>query len=296
MNPLHLGYLLAIVTTLAWGLVVIPVKKARSPGYLGVAISMPAGILALLPVLLLLKPADWMLSGMSWQTGLAIVLAGLCQFPLATLFYYEAIRRSEISTVAPLKCVKSIMVIGLVILLGIEAVTGHMIAAALIGVMGAIILTWSKRAEDTGPGGAGRYKGIVCALLACVFWSLGDILMRQAVREVNALLATPLALLAGTVVFYGWLAVRRQGHAVLAMPRRDKLCFVTHGIVSFAVGYCAFFTAMQYIGVTRAVIITSAWPIISFVVGLWLYREHLSVQKVLGLLMLVTSVYLVMAK
>ena len=57
MSPIHLGYLLAICATLAWGLVVIPVKKARSPGYLGIAISMPAGILALLPVVLLLKLA-----------------------------------------------------------------------------------------------------------------------------------------------------------------------------------------------------------------------------------------------
>ncbi len=130
-------------------------------------------------------------------------------------------------------------------------------------------------------------------MFACLFWSLGDIMMNQAVQHFSSLVVTPLSLFAGMIVFYTWIAVRNDIRKIARMPRHDKLCYVIHGTVSFGIGYCAFFAAMNYIGISKTVIITSAWPLVSFLVGLVLYKESLNICKAVGVGLLVLSVYLI---
>lgn len=307
--PEYAGYVFAIITTLAWGLVVIPVKLAKTPGELGVAVSMPSGLLALVPVSIVwfVRSADPSLDALFSPAGGFVAASGICQFPLATLFYYKAIQSSEISLVAPLKCVKSLMVIAIVIALGVEEITTRIVAAGLIGVAGSVVIGLGKR--KAGPGSDGREPGapstvvasglkksIVYVLLACLFWSVGDILMQRGVARIPAMIATPVSLAVGMAVYYCWLIFTGRLGAVRRIPRRDKLCYFFHGLISFAIGYLTFFASIGSIGVTRAVIITSAWPLISFVVGIALYREALTPGKIAGVVLLVASVYLVILK
>ncbi len=43
-------------------------------------------------------------------------------------------------------------------------------------------------------------------------------------------------------------------------------------------------------------IVTSTWPMVSFLVGLTLFRERASVRKVMGMILLVGSVLLILLK
>ena len=47
-----LGYLLSMAAVVLWGLVQIPIKIAKAPGRVGVMVSMPAGIVAVVTILL----------------------------------------------------------------------------------------------------------------------------------------------------------------------------------------------------------------------------------------------------
>lgn len=298
---MQVGYVLAIVTTVAWGLMVIPIRSARAPGHLGIAVSMPAGILALLPLTVILLASGQRVPSLFSRAGILILASGVCQFSLATVCYYEALRSAEVSVIAPFKCIKSILVMAFVVVLGFEAVTPFSVIACVMGVAGAIVITRTPKRplSSTEPGTGGSRsvgRGITLALLTCLFWALGDLAMRYAVQTVPALIATPLSLCAAAVVTYSWLLLRGELGAVARMPRRDKICFGVHGAVSFGLGYCAFFAAIRTIGLTEAVIITQAWPVISFCVGIRLYREALTVEKLIGMLLLVGSVYLVLAK
>jgi len=280
-------------------LMVIPIRAARSPGQLGIAISLPAGIVALLPLTAALLASGSGVPDLLSRAGLFVFIAGVCQFSLATVCYYEALRCADVSVVAPFKCIKSILVMAFVVLLGLETVNSLRLTACLLGVVGAITITRPARRPDQAGRGAsdeGRSlgRGIGLALLTCLFWALGDLAMRYALQTVPALIATPLALCAATIVTYSWLLLRGKLRAVVQMPRRDKVCFLIHGVVSFGLAYCAFFASMRLIGLTTAVIITQAWPVISFCVGIRLYREPLTLGKLVGMAFLISSVYLVM--
>jgi drug/metabolite transporter (DMT)-like permease len=175
-----------------------------------------------------------------------------------------------------------------------ERITGWCVTAGLLGVVGAVLLSLpSSGAIARAASISNLRRGVAMVLLACLFWSAGDLLMQYAVKTVPALVATPLALAAGMAVYYVWITIRRQWPSVLGLARRDVLCFGIHGVVSFGLGYGTYFAAMRCIGVTRTVIITTAWPLIAFGVGLTLYREPVTFRKVGGVLLLLLSVYLI---
>lgn len=292
----NIGYFTALTATLMWGLVVIPVKSAKTPGERGIAISMLSGLAVLIPAfsIYLLRSGDFCFSIFFSYAGISIFLSGIFQFPLATMFYYKAIQNAEISVVAPFKCIKSTMVIGIVILLGIETVTPRIIISALTGVSGAVLLTL-KTSGAAKPHGKNFRKAIVYAILACIFWSIGDVTMQRGTLEIPAMAATPAALASGAIIYYIWIIRTNRLKSILAIPRRDKACYVIHGLASFAVGYLAFFASIETIGVTKAVIITTAWPVISFMAGIILYKEQISARKIAGVALLLASVYLVVA-
>lgn len=291
MNP-TLGYVAAGLTVLTWGLVVIFIKCAQTPGRLGIVISMPAGLAGLLVVALF--TGDRCCPGVDvlWsRTGILLLLAGICQFPIASLLYYEALQRCEVSLVAPLTRTKVFFVAGLVLLLGLETLSGRLMLACVLAVVGAFVLTWHGR-NGSGPGARPMGRGILFALLASIFWALGDVLTRLVLRDVAVMPTTLLSLAAGILAYGLYILARGQFRAVLDMPRRDKLLFVGHGLFSFGAGYYLFYLSIHHIGVTRAALITAAWPIVSFLVGLVLYGERLGALKIVGVALVMASVLL----
>ena len=287
----NLGYILAIIATVAWGLVVTAIKGTKTSGYLGIAISMPVGILVLLLIMLFSGTNFYPILKLPFSVLIFLLLAGIFQFPLATILYYESIRFGELSTSVPLTGIKPIFVICLVLLIGLEKINLRIFAACLIGISGAIILTYKCHRR---PGAVTNIrKGIVFALLASLSWAIGDILIRIVVKHLSALLTTLLSLCSGAIFYYLFAFCKKDIKKIIKIPVKEKGRFAIHGIVSFGIGYFAFFSSMKYIGVTRAAIITAAWPIISSIVGFSFYKEHLSLSKILGILLLIGSVLLV---
>jgi len=288
----ELGYILAGIATLMWGVVVIPVKHARTPGHLGVAVSMPVGVAVLLILSAILQREPIGLSRLWSWPGAALLLAGVFQFPLATTCYYESVRLSELSTVTPLTRVKTIMVALIVVTLGIEDISLSTAAACLIAVLGAVVLTYHQRSLS-GRDRSQLRRGIGFVLLTCLCWAVGDVLMKAALESFAPLPATLIALCAGCVLYSAVAILRRQFGAICRMPRRDKLLYAVHGVLSFGVAYFALFASFTFIGVTRASVITTAWPAIPIVLGLTIYRERITLAKTFGIILIIVSVLLV---
>ncbi len=287
-----LEYIAALATTLIWGMAVVVVRGVRAPGYLGVACSMPAGILILLALQVFQSGAMAPAAALFSRPGLWLALGGICQFPLATIFFYEVIKSAEISVAVPLTRLKAVMVVFLAFALGMEAVTGRIALASLLAVLGAALLTWRPRGAAAGSAAARR--GIVCALLASLSWALGDIFMRQALQTIAALPATIMALAWGAAAHLTGLGIAGRLGAVRRLAAGDILRYTAHGVLSFGCGYYLFFYAIQGLGVSRAAIITSAWPLIACAAGIVLYREALTWRKAAGIALIALSVALVM--
>ncbi|HRU05425.1 MAG TPA: DMT family transporter [Candidatus Brocadiia bacterium] len=284
-----IGYLLAAVATLAWGLIVLPVKRAGTPGRLGIGISMLAGLAALAPLAPWWWPdaAGWR-ELFSW-TGLSVLGAGICQAPLATIFYYEGARVGEVSIVAPLTRTKIVFAAALLSAFGLDTITRNVAWACAAGVAGAAVMTWR-------PGLKGQaqapVKGAGLALLAALSWAAGDVLARRSVGRLPAMTVTFVSLALGAAAYYIYMAARGETRAIFAMPLRDKLLYGLHGLVSFGLAYAAFYGSMKPIGAAKAVVITAAWPGVSFVAGVAILGERITPAKAAGFVLLALSVAL----
>lgn len=287
------GYLLAGVALLVWGLVVIPVKATRTPGHIGIAVSMPAGVLGLVAAAALFHAGMPGLGDLISVPGLLLVLSGIFQFPVGTICYYEAIRRGNVSEAVPVTRLKTVFVVALAALLAIERLALMPVIASAVGIVGAFILV--QRAPAPEGAGRARAQGVMFALLAAVSWAVGDVLMRLALERFHPVAATLLSLTFGAAVYLAIAGIKGILPQVLRMPRRDGCLYAVHGIMSFCVGYLAFYASMKMIGVVSASIITSTWPAVSFVVGVTWYREGISLRKLVGFVLLMGSVFLLVA-
>lgn len=288
------AHLAAFVSTLIWGLVVLIVRGIKSPAYLGVVFSMSAGILILLPIAYFTGHVIFTPAIFTTRDGLWLILGGVFQFPLASICYYEMLKSAELSLAVPLTRLKAVFVVVLALIFRLDDFTFKIVGACVLAVLGAGILSWQPRSGGgAGMVSVGQGRSIVMAILTSVSWSLGDILIRLALRSFPALSSTIMSLGAGALVYLVGLTFAGRLWSVWRLPMRDMVRFALHGVLSFGLAFYLFFYAMEHIGASRATIITSGWPLVSCVVGLVFLREKLYWRKVVGIVLIMVSVGLV---
>ena len=288
-----LGYIAAATALTVWGLGIIFIKRVHSEPQLGIAVSMAAGLLGLITASVLIDTSYPSLDELLSPTGLILVLAGIFQFPLATIAYYESIRYCEISLIAPLTRIKVAFLALVVLAFGLEPVGWNLLLAAFLGVIGAIMLSLSLRHS---PAGKHMIMGVSMALLASLFWVIGDVLTMRVLKTIPALPTTVLSIGAGLLIYSVWLIINGKFRDVWNIPARDKLMYSFHGLFNFAIGYGSFYLSIKHLGVTKACIITASWPLVSFLLGLILYKESITPGKILGVLLIMSSVFLAILK
>jgi drug/metabolite transporter (DMT)-like permease len=288
-----LGLIAAATALIVWGLGIIFIKRVNSKPQFGIAISMSTGLLGLVTASILTDATYPAPAELLSSTGLVLVLAGMFQFPFATIAYYASIRYCEISLAAPLTRIKVAFLALVVILFGLEPVGWNLILSALLGVIGAMMLSLSLR---NAPVGEHIILGAGMALLASLLWAIGDVLTMQVLKTIPALPTTVLSLGAGLLIYSVWLVLNGKLREVWNIPSRDKLMYGLHGLFNFAIGYGAFYLSIKHLGVTRAGIITASWPLVSFVLGLAIYRESITPGKILGVILVMASVFLAILK
>jgi drug/metabolite transporter (DMT)-like permease len=286
MPDLTYGYLMAAAATLCWGVVVVFIKLAKTPGRIGIGLSLATGALVsaaaagshLAEVLQL----PWRLLGL-------IFVAGSLQFTVGVMLYYECVQRGAISVAVPITRAKIIVVLALSLALGLEQFRWLLLAAAGLvlagGVMVGIAPTNSSQQEH------GRERqAVMIALLACLSWGTSETLYGLLPKDVPALALNAALLCCGLVAYMPYALISGSWRRIIAMPRRDAACYVCHGLISFGLAYLAFTRAIQIAGPPRVVIITSTYPLISALIGFGAFRERATALLAVGALLLVAGV------
>ncbi len=285
-----MGYVLAAVALVLWGLVQIPIKLARAPGRTGIVVSMAAGLVSL-GVILLMR-GGLALPDASWREWLVIGLNGLCHFSVPTYLYYDAIRRAGISNASPVTRLTPVLVVIGAVALGMSQFSwGVAFSAALVFVAGMLL---AKGAHDAHPVESRRdlYAGLACAFVASVIWAVGDLLVAGLRKDLARSLVLFWGLAFSGVFHLVLLAAAGRLKELRLLAGRDYVCFGIHGLVSFAVAYWAFFESIQMLGVSTSVVITGCWPLVGVLAGIVIFRERMNLVKLAGIVLFVLSAVL----
>ncbi len=288
MPELTYAYTLAAIATLCWGVVVVFIKLARTSGRLGIGVSMATGTI----VMFALAGSDvGRLAQLTYpQLGLFFV-TGTLQFTLGCVFYYESIRRGSLSIAIPITRLKVLPILFLSILLGLEVFRWTLLGACLLVVLGGILVG----APDRRASAADRREhraSIIFASAACICWALGETLIGKLPKDISAIASNAMLLGCGLLAYSLYALVSGAWRELLAMPGHDIWCYMAHGILSFSIAYALFVGAIQIAGPPRITVISSAYPLISALIGWSFYGERFSARIGLGALLLAGGVAL----
>ena len=285
MSDLQLAYVIAGVAALLWGLVVIPIKHARTSGRLGIAIAMATGTI----VMFVLSGSDvFQLITLSYRELALYFVTGSMQFALGGGAYYLAVQKGSLSVAVPITRIKILLVLFLSIMLGLEVFRWGLLGAAMLVFLGGLMV--GKPLGRGAPAREGHWASIGFAVAACIFWAFGQTLMGMLPDRIPPMPTNALLLGSGLITwmiiatFAGWW------RELMAMPGRDIWCFMAHGLISFSAAYALFVWAIQLAGPPRVVIITSTYPLISALVGWLAYQESFSSRLGLGAILLIGGV------
>jgi len=280
------GYFFCFVAVVSWGVAVVPIKYARQDPFAGLALGLASG--------LGLVTLAWLLAGKAHLPQIAsrewffLAAGGIFRFPLATYFYYEGIQRAGIMSATPLGRLKPVFVCLIVASLGWESPGAGAYTGAALAFLGAFLLFPRKLPVVPGEQPADRRRsGMVFAVLASLSWALGDIFLSEASGPdagLDPIGRTVLALAIGAVAYWTLLAVSGRLRSIQRLSLKAKGWYALHGILSFGIGTLSMVAAFDSLPVSTVSLITSAWPLISVMIGYMLFRERISPTQAVGLL------------
>jgi drug/metabolite transporter (DMT)-like permease len=285
-----MGYLFAIGAVCIWGMSIIPIKLASAPGRVGVMVSMPVGAAVLF--IFVAATGNFAFPSLSRGDWVCLLITGLCEYPLGTYTYYEAVKRCGITVSAPMTRLTPLIVVVVSMLMAEMGFSTLLFVSALMVFAGGGLLGVGARTEESPEARRRLASGIFYAFLACVFWAVGNLFARRVCEVMSPLLGNLYALGMGAAAYWLLMLVTGRFRELNVLKRRDVAYYSAHGVMSFALGYTALFLSIPLLGVSLASVITGTWPAVSVVIGFALFREPMNVAKLTGIVLLIASAVL----
>lgn len=163
----------------------------------------------------------------------------------------------------------------------------------MLSVAGVVIIS----VDQTGQG-AISLKGIIYLIVTIISASLFSILSRKISTQFTSFERTFVMMLMGCIAFTGNAIIHEKSHFISGFTAAVTNEYVMLPVVFLSL-FCsviAFFCmnySMTYLEVNRAVIFTNITPVISVIAGVTLLGEPFSIILVIGIILILTGVYMV---
>ena len=134
--------------------------------------------------------------------------------------------------------------------------------------------------------------GIILAISAGFWWGAGAILARLGLRGIKASTGTLISLLASTLLV-GLLALVLNFNDLVHVSPTAILWFGLIGILNFVLGRQFNFTAIKYIGATKATPLFASAPLFAMVLAVTFTGESVNPAIIAGTIIILGGIYLV---
>lgn len=285
-------YSYPLVVALIWGVVLCLIKKTKTPPIYGLGISLVCGM----SILAVAKAVAYICFNqpflIAWNIDwLYVFLVGMLRYVIGTWTLYLSVSQGDMSIATPIIATKVIFVSALSVLLGMETITVWLSIAVIFAAIGFALL--SHHIEKTEHD---RKKILLrsgfFAFITMIVWTIADIMVKK-ISTVNPLDLTLGSLLGSVIVYYALMTVTKNIKKIWSTPRRDKVLFMVHGVFSLGIVYFLMNISLFELGIIKTNIIINLWPVIASFMGFWLFKERMSTAKIIGIGLLVSSVFIV---
>jgi DME family drug/metabolite transporter len=134
--------------------------------------------------------------------------------------------------------------------------------------------------------------GELAALGAALCWTVSAVLYKEALLRTKPIPANIARCVCTSVVLVVCLTVMGKFEVLMDLPVSAAVLAGVSGIVGLGLGDTLYMVSLRLIGVARAVPITCTYPLFNLLLAVFLQGESVTLQVVLGTLMIVFGVWL----
>ncbi|MFW9905074.1 MAG: DMT family transporter [Candidatus Thorarchaeota archaeon] len=213
------------------------------------------------------------------------------------LSFFGSLQRMDVSKAMPIASIYPLFTAMWLIIFGLEIVSNAVIIGMIVLVGGLGFMSQQEKIADSDVKDRGRI-GIVLAVTAAVFWSLGVYSLRLLLDfpqvDVYSLATVRFGLLTGFFIIlwsintiYSYTQGKNDPASLMHMTPKVGIVFGIGGILSWGIGAISFFTSIELIGAARATPISSINPLVSVIIGILVLKEKLKPLQAIGIMLII---------
>ncbi|WP_148883421.1 DMT family transporter [Thermococcus aciditolerans] len=138
----------------------------------------------------------------------------------------------------------------------------------------------------------GVILGVVFALSAALLWAVGSLLARVSMRGISSLSLNVLRLFMGAALYLVVLAI----YGLPPLGTRGFLVLVASALIGFTLGDWLFFESIKILGVSRAALLVTPYPILTMLLAHLFLGRPLTLQIGAGAFLIILAVTILMGE
>jgi len=135
--------------------------------------------------------------------------------------------------------------------------------------------------------------GIAAGLAAGFAWTIITLLVRSVTDTVPPVSVTTIRSLGGGALIIVAALAAGYGPEIMEMPLWTVLALWASMLIAMGIGDVLFFACIEHLGITRALTLSLANPLLTLVLGIGLLGEALTLARALGILLVVGGLALI---
>jgi len=296
-----LGEFAALGAAITWAVAPIMYKKALSGvSPISANIVRCASNAVFLVLILFASGLTGVLASLPTGVVVVVVVSGLVGLGLGDTFYMYALKSIGVARAVPLATSYPLFsLVWATFFLG-QAVTVSAVTGTVVILLGIWLLSREKSEDKFNVHGKFELTGVAVSLLAALSWSVSITLMDFAVTMPGVAIGLPMNYAIVTVRITGMALVllataplldRERGFLKLGWKAIVLLC--VGGLVANGLGWVLMNYSLLNIVEAQAVPISSTTPLFSALAGFAFFHEKMTLDNILGAVLIVAGVVLI---
>lgn len=220
-----------------------------------------------------------------------LVLSGLATGG-SWLCYFRALQLGKVGSVAAVDKTSTVMTIILAFFIFNEKVTGIRIAAMIMMLVGAVIVSYDGRKKDDSDEPV-RQTWIIYAVLSAVFAALTSILAKLGIKSIDSNLATAIRTCVVLVMSGLMLPVKSRGKKLILPKGKQALTLVLSGVATGGSWLC-YFRALQTGQASVVVPVDKLSIVFIAILSRIIIKEKHGINSVIGLALVTVGTLLML--
>jgi drug/metabolite transporter (DMT)-like permease len=139
-------------------------------------------------------------------------------------------------------------------------------------------------------------KGIVIALVSCMFLALESVFSKVLLRHMPPIVLAALSSTFAAIVLFAILEVENKAWEIFKLRRREFIVLLSVGLISGVLAQLLYVTGLNESTATNAVLLTRLNSLLIALMGIVLIREKLGWHHIFGAILMVGGIVIIATK